>query len=203
VAMASFTFVQDYLRHGITANNRHGIHSPFVYQLIDTVIYNHHDQKAYHEVAAETKAQSIKANSRLPLKVLKLIYRLTQHFNPANIVEIGEGGNTSHYIRKAAPGAKIIEVNDVDFKNRPGTTIDMIIFNNDVLNLQLFHTLLNVVHPNTVMIFTGVHNNAANKQGWEDVKRNPQVTLTIDLFWIGLVFFKSGRAEKEHFRIKY
>ncbi|GAA3963640.1 hypothetical protein [Mucilaginibacter dorajii] len=201
--MASFTFVQDYLRHRLTANNRHGIHSPFVYQLIDTVIYNYHNQKAYHEIAIELSGQNIATERKLPVKVLKLIYRLTKHFNPSSIVEVGEGGRTSHYLQKAVPLAKIDNVNDAELKGGLTTCADMVIFNNDVLNLQVFETLLTAVYPDTIMIFTGVHNNTDAKRVWDQVKAHPRVTLTIDLFWIGLVFFKLGRAEKEHFKIKY
>lgn len=195
--------MQDYLRHRLIANNRHGIHSPFVYQLIDTVIYNYHDQKAYHEIAIELKGQKTAMEKKLPVKVLKLIYRLTKHFNPSSIVEVGGGGGTSHYLQKAAPLAKIDSINEAELKGGWATCVDMVIFNNDVLNLQAFETLLTVVHPDTIMIFTGVHNNTDTKRVWNQVKAHPQVTLTIDLFWIGLVFFKSGRAQKEHFKIKY
>jgi hypothetical protein len=40
------------------------------------------------------------------------------------------------------------------------------------------------------------------KEAWEEIKANPEVSVTIDLFYIGLVFFKKGRV-KEDFRIRF
>jgi hypothetical protein len=40
------------------------------------------------------------------------------------------------------------------------------------------------------------------KEAWTQIKAHPQVSITVDLFWIGLVFFKTGK-EKEDFLIKY
>ncbi|MBL7882976.1 MAG: class I SAM-dependent methyltransferase, partial [Bacteroidia bacterium] len=39
-------------------------------------------------------------------------------------------------------------------------------------------------------------------EAWEEIKRHPKVTVTIDLFFIGLVFFRKEQA-KQHFIIKF
>jgi hypothetical protein len=39
------------------------------------------------------------------------------------------------------------------------------------------------------------------KEAWAAIKTHPQVTVTVDLFWIGLVFFKKGQV-KEDFLVK-
>jgi hypothetical protein len=40
------------------------------------------------------------------------------------------------------------------------------------------------------------------EQAWEEIKRHPEVSITIDLFFIGLVFFKKGKI-KEDFVVKF
>jgi hypothetical protein len=36
---------------------------------------------------------------------------------------------------------------------------------------------------------------------WEEVKAHPRVTLTIDLFFCGIVFFRKEQRQKEHFTL--
>ena len=41
------------------------------------------------------------------------------------------------------------------------------------------------------------------EEAWEVIKQHPSVTLTIDLFFIGLIFFRKEQLEKEHFVIRF
>lgn len=68
--------------------------------------------------------------------------------------------------------------------------------------INYFNWCLPKVHEGTLLIFDDIYWSEGMKEAWEEIKANPQVTVTIDLFWIGLVFFKKGQA-KEHFKIKY
>jgi hypothetical protein len=40
------------------------------------------------------------------------------------------------------------------------------------------------------------------KQAWSSIKNHEAVTVTIDLFAFGIVFFRREQ-EKEHFKIRY
>ena len=40
------------------------------------------------------------------------------------------------------------------------------------------------------------------KEAWEEIKKNEHTTVTIDLFYMGIVFFKKDQV-KEHFMIQY
>jgi predicted O-methyltransferase YrrM len=67
--------------------------------------------------------------------------------------------------------------------------------------LNYFHWCLPKVHENTMLIFDDIYWSAGMKEAWAAIKAHPQVTVTIDLFWIGLVFFKKGQA-REDFKLK-
>jgi len=67
--------------------------------------------------------------------------------------------------------------------------------------LKYFEWCLPKVHENTLLIFDDIYWSEGMKQAWAEIKAHPKVTVTVDLFWIGLVFFKPGRA-KEDFLIK-
>jgi predicted O-methyltransferase YrrM len=67
--------------------------------------------------------------------------------------------------------------------------------------LNYFNWCLPKVHENTMLIFDDIYWSSGMKEAWSAIKAHPQVTVTVDLFWIGLVFFKKGQA-REDFKLK-
>lgn len=67
--------------------------------------------------------------------------------------------------------------------------------------LNYFRWCLPKVHEHTMLIFDDIYWSAGMKEAWAEIKAHPQVTITVDLFWIGLVFFKKGQA-REDFKLK-
>ena len=67
--------------------------------------------------------------------------------------------------------------------------------------LAYFELCLPAMHENSLMIFDDIYWSRGMKEAWQTIKAHPRVTVSIDLFWIGLVFFKKDQA-KEHFRIR-
>ena len=39
-------------------------------------------------------------------------------------------------------------------------------------------------------------------EAWEEIKKHPKVTITIDTFFWGFVFFRTETKHKEHFTIR-
>jgi len=66
---------------------------------------------------------------------------------------------------------------------------------------KYFEWCLPKVHEGTLLIFDDIYRTEGMKEAWGMIKAHPRVTVTIDLFWIGLVYFKKGQA-KEDFLIK-
>jgi len=69
--------------------------------------------------------------------------------------------------------------------------------------MQYFNSLLEKSVEETILIFDDIHWSAEMEQAWEEIKAHPAVTLTIDLFFIGIVFVRKAQKEKEHFIIRY
>lgn len=69
--------------------------------------------------------------------------------------------------------------------------------------VQYFRQLLLYAHPATILIFDDIHWSAEMEAAWREVQQDPAVTLTIDLFFIGLVFINPDFKVKQHFKIRF
>ena len=261
--MFNKTLVFNYINHQFNAKTRHGIHSPFVYNLVDKVIYDFKDKPEYLEIEnlrknllkddrtititdlgagslvnnhKQKKVKTLAKNALKPKKIAQLLYRLVKEFKPDTLVELGTClGITSAYFSKAIPNGKIITmegcpqtaaVANENLKKLNISNTEVVIGNFDFnfpkyvesqekidfvfidgnhrkqATLDYFELCLSKIHENSILIFDDIYWSPGMQEAWEQIKVHPRVTLTIDLFWIGLVFFKTDRV-KEHFKIKF
>ena len=69
--------------------------------------------------------------------------------------------------------------------------------------LNYFYQLINKSTQSTILIFDDIHWSKEMEQAWEEIQQHPSVTLSIDLFFIGLIFFKKDFKTKQHFTIRF
>lgn len=67
--------------------------------------------------------------------------------------------------------------------------------------LAYFDLLLTTITNDSVWIFDDIHWSPEMEEAWEAIKNHPKVTVTIDTFQWGFVFFRYEQ-EKEHFVIR-
>ncbi len=67
--------------------------------------------------------------------------------------------------------------------------------------LDYFELLLPTITNETVWIFDDIHWSPDMEEAWKIIKNHPKVTVTIDTFQWGIVFFRIEQ-EKEHFIIR-
>jgi len=260
--MLNFRFAKDYLLHRFKAKTRHGVHSPFVYRLIDKVIYDFEPKKVYADIEAlrkqllndkrsiqvtdlgagskvnndqTKKISDIARNALKPRRLAQLLYRLAADLKPLNIIELGTClGITTVYLQNASPKAKVYSLegspetaavaletfqkagltNIAEITGNFDDTLPGVIKELDQLDfvfvdgnhqrdatLKYFEWCLPKVHEDTMLIFDDIYWSEGMKEAWQEIKAHPRVTVTVDLFWIGLVFFKKGQA-KEDFLVK-
>lgn len=256
-------FVSDYLKHRLTSKSRHGTHSPFVYKLVDEVIYdfsakseyNHIEQqrkKLLHDDTLVTvtdlgagshlnknrkkKVRQIAINALKSPRLAQLIFRLAKNAQPGVLLELGTClGITTAYLSKACPDADIITIEGCpetakrawqNFQELELENVELQVGNFDELlpelinnapqldfvyidgnhrkdaTLNYFNWCLPKVHEHSLLIFDDIYWSEGMKEAWEEIKNHPEVTVTVDLFWIGLVYFKKGQV-KEHFKIRF
>ncbi|MGK0413251.1 MAG: hypothetical protein ACJA1B_001453 [Polaribacter sp.] len=60
---------------------------------------------------------------------------------------------------------------------------------------------LSVSHPNSFIIIKNIHQNKLAFNYWSEIMHLQEATVTVDLFYFGLIFFRKEQA-KEHFIIR-
>ena len=68
--------------------------------------------------------------------------------------------------------------------------------------IKYFEACLKKSHNDTVLIFDDIHWSKDMNEAWNIIQSHPQVTLTLDLFQFGIVFFKK-ELSKQDFIISY
>jgi predicted O-methyltransferase YrrM len=69
--------------------------------------------------------------------------------------------------------------------------------------MEYFKLLLSKVNEQSILIFDDIYWSSEMEQAWDEIKKHEAVTLTIDLFYIGIVFFRKESKQKQHFTIRY
>lgn len=90
-----------------------------------------------------------------------------------------------------------------DLLNRAGTP-DFVLFDANHRyepTLAYFEACAARAGAHTVFVFDDIYWSAGMKKAWQDICQDPRVSLSVDFFHIGLVFFRQG-VEKQHFVLK-
>lgn len=64
--------------------------------------------------------------------------------------------------------------------------------------IEYFQLLLGKVHNDTVLVFDDIHWSKGMCEAWDYIVAHPQVTVSMDLFRFGLVFFRR-ECQKQHY----
>ena len=69
--------------------------------------------------------------------------------------------------------------------------------------MQYFNLLLTKSDEHSIFIFDDIHWSSEMEKAWAEIKADARVSLTIYLFYIGILFLRKEQKEKEHFIIRY
>jgi predicted O-methyltransferase YrrM len=69
--------------------------------------------------------------------------------------------------------------------------------------LNYFQQILQKSDKETIFVFDDIHWSKEMEEAWEEIKSHESVTLTIDLFFIGIVFLKKDFKVKQHFSVRF
>ena len=255
--------IGSYLGHLVRARTRHGVHSPFVYDLITHVLRPSNELPEFRTIeglradllASEQtiRVNDLGAGSRVfdmpsravadiartalkPPAQAQLLFRLARYFQADEVVELGTSfglstlylalgadEGTVHTIEGCPQTMRIAQHHFDQLKQRnihpvlgsfrsrlPETlaklsAVDLVFIDGhhaEEPTLEYFEQCLGKAHSGTVFVFDDIHWSRGMERAWEVVKAHPRVTVTVDLYDLGLVFLRTEQA-KEHFTLRY
>jgi len=251
---------KSYLKFLRKSKNQHGVHSPFVYDLVTKCFYDRQQKTSYEIIKLFRKSikknrskitvTDLGAGSRVfktpvraiskigkhagtKLKRAKLLNRLITYLNIETALELGTSvgmatvalaaGNpstklttiegckeTSNTAKKLFEKFQLENVNVINdnfekaLKNLH-SPFDLIFVDGNhskEATLSYFNALLKLVHNDTVIIFDDIYLSREMTEAWEEIKSHQKVTVTIDTFKWGFVFFREEQA-KQHFVVRF
>jgi len=69
--------------------------------------------------------------------------------------------------------------------------------------LDYFQAALEVITESDILIFDDIHWSKDMEKAWSEIKNNEKVSCTIDLFFIGIVYFRKEFKEKLDFAVRF
>ncbi|MFG4003660.1 O-methyltransferase [Flavobacterium aquidurense] len=254
--------IKSYLKFLWESKNEHGVHSPFVFSLLTKCFYDKKPKPEYSILKNYRKSllhnknfievtdfgvgsKVFKSNRRQISKIAstagispkraELLFRVTNYFQPKNILEIGTSlglgtsalalGNKDSFLLSLEGCQNTLSVAEnlfneqfpdfnFEFLNlefgeflKDSATIcdwNLIYFDGNhskKATIAYFDLLLPTITNDAVWIFDDIHWSIEMEEAWEIIKNHPKVTVTIDTFQWGFVFFRYEQ-EKEHFVIR-
>jgi hypothetical protein len=219
-----------YLKFLWNSKNEHAVHSPFVFLLVTKCFYDK-KTKDFYLVLKNFFQFLIKSNDEVAIpsrKKIALLYRVTSYFEIEKSLILDFSGVYVMALAAGNPKGALLVLEDNPEKtirikkqleqtnflnikysgswnaniNTSETKIFQLIFFNEKQNLlENFEAFLPTITNTTVWIFEGIHTSAEKDFLWQTIKRHDKVTVTIDVFYWGFVFFRKEQA-KEHFVIR-
>jgi len=115
-----------------------------------------------------------------------------QNFNAIELknVELIEG-NFDNTLSSVVRGLPSVDFSFIDGNHRQEPTE------------RYFKELLAKTNNNSILVFDDIHWSSEMEAAWEAIKNDAAVTCSIDLFFIGIVFFRKEFKEKQHFVIRF
>ena len=125
-----------------------------------------------------------------------------------NIISVEGCHNTFRFALKSLTKYSNIQLINNPFKNCipkiKQESFDLIFFDghhDKSATIEYFEALLPKANNNSIFIFDDIYWSQEMTQAWDYIKNHNSVTVTVDTFHFGIVFFRKEQVE-EHFKIR-
>ena len=194
-----------YFQFLLKSSNQHGVHSPFVYQIVTKCLYKKIDKNSWKTF--QTLNNKLLKNKKIKNshKKAKILLKLIHYFKPKSNLEIANSldlgvitlaMNFSNLFVTTIANTPL-EISEVTLNRK----FDCVFFHKNQTTLKTFNTCLKAINNNSFFIFNDIYENSETIKNWSSIKNHPKVKVSLDLFYFGVIFFRKEQA-KEHFKIR-
>jgi len=162
-----------YLKFLLKSSNQHGVHSPFVYDLVTNCFY----KKNKASVGKFLFPKSFR------LKHLEILNDFIAH---ANIKTTHICCKENHFIREL-PNIKKQEKSQ-------SQKADLIYASHEYFDKKLLDSLYSKLHSNSILIIELPYK---NEKLWEKLKQQSITQIVVDTYFFGFIFTKTSQAKEE------
>ncbi len=182
----------EYRKFRRQAKTQHGVHSPFVFEFTRKVLLS------------DLVISNFAVDRILPLNQIvlpeyekQLFYRILKYYKCDKVLSFIE--NADHKVEKfIGTQTAGTELQPLDYQ---ADCIFIFVRNPHAWN-SLFQMYRNTLNPNSVVVIMHNHKGELHNEEWETLTARQDVPLSIDVFNMGLLFFKTEFKEKQHFLLK-
>jgi hypothetical protein len=186
--------IREFIRYRHKAKGRHGVHSPFVFSFIENVLKK---KPSASNLSLVTKKEKKLINRIISyFQCHSILWIANPHGEPETFITITDGEGD-----KAKLTSQVFDISTPDKYPRP----DLLLIDlNDPTDWRpAFEKYESRLKENSIVLISAPHNTKKHSEAWDDIHRLPRVKLSLDIFRIGLLFFRQEFKEKQHFTLKY
>lgn len=220
---------RSYLKYLLQRKTEFSVHSPFVFDFMKKVLYDRGTNRDYELMLRISRLlDGKKFSTRSRRKQARLLYRLVRYMEPETVLTFGRLsalntsalalGNlqTKVYLEQSPDFLETLNsmgVVNVSLIRHDGNEEEQferlntgfVFYGLDDFGEDTWNNLedgFGEVEEDTVLVFEGIHHSRHTEAAWEAIKASEGVTLSMDLYCIGIIFFREG-IEKQDFVLKY
>jgi hypothetical protein len=144
----------------------------------------------------------------LSYKKTKLLLKIISYFNPKSMLEVsGSSGLKTVMLANDKENScvtAVIDATEIHSISTQYKEFDCIYFHsneNQQTTRHHFNTCLESIHNNSLFILNDIYGNREATATWTSLKKHSKVSVSVDLFYFGIIFFRREQA-KEHFKVR-
>lgn len=183
----------------------YGVHSPFAFNLIKSVIFEHAPYYKYAALRDAEKQMARREGRQVlyeTLRVRRLLFRLVNYARPDTVVDFGTLAASALYLRAAREQADYMAAATLsELFLEADVPVDFLYLHDyrhpDEVE-EAFQVCVRRTTPRSVFVIEGIRYTRAMETLWRRLRKHERVGVTFDLYDLGVLFFDLSKPKQDY-----